>query len=69
MDKEAVDNVDSITVKYEAKIAAENISGKKDSVDYMAMPAVAFTDLKLACGFTPTVSGNELRINYRTAGE
>lgn len=45
MDKEAVDNVDSITVKYEAKIAAETISGKKDSVDYMAMPAVAFTDL------------------------
>ncbi|EOB3421911.1 MULTISPECIES: hypothetical protein [Enterococcus] len=56
-------------MKYEAKIAAETISGKKDSVDYMAMPAVAFTDLKLACGFTPTVSGNELRINYRTAGE
>ena len=29
---------------YEAKIAAEAISGKKVAVDYKAMPAVAFTD-------------------------
>lgn len=33
---------------YEAKIAAEAISGKKVEVDYRAMPAVAFTDPELA---------------------
>lgn len=33
---------------YEAKIAAEAISGKKVAVDYKAMPAVAFTDPELA---------------------
>lgn len=33
---------------YEAKIAAEAISGKKVVVDYKAMPAVAFTDPELA---------------------
>lgn len=33
---------------YEAKIAAEAISGKKVAVDYVAMPAVAFTDPELA---------------------
>ena len=33
---------------YEAKIAAEAISGKKVEVDYKAMPAVAFTDPELA---------------------
>lgn len=33
---------------YEAKIAAEAISGKKVAVDYTAMPAVAFTDPELA---------------------
>ncbi|GAA0366274.1 dihydrolipoyl dehydrogenase [Alkalibacterium iburiense] len=33
---------------YEAKIAAEAISGKKVAVDYRAMPAVAFTDPEIA---------------------
>ena len=33
---------------YEAKIAAEAISGEKVEVDYKAMPAVAFTDPELA---------------------
>lgn len=33
---------------YEAKVAAEAISGKKVEVDYKAMPAVAFTDPELA---------------------
>lgn len=33
---------------YEAKIAAEAISGKAVAVDYKAMPAVAFTDPELA---------------------
>ncbi|MBE9388935.1 dihydrolipoyl dehydrogenase [Vagococcus salmoninarum] len=33
---------------YEAKIAAEAISGKPVAVDYRAMPAVAFTDPELA---------------------
>ncbi|EKU94157.1 Dihydrolipoyl dehydrogenase [Alloiococcus otitis] len=33
---------------YEAKVAAEAISGKKVEVDYKAMPAVAFTDPEVA---------------------
>ena len=33
---------------YEAKIAAEAISGEKSEVDYMAIPAVCFTDPELA---------------------
>ena len=33
---------------YEAKIAAEAISGQKSEVDYMAIPAVCFTDPELA---------------------
>lgn len=33
---------------YEAKIAAEAISGKKVAVDYRAIPAVAFTDPEIA---------------------
>lgn len=33
---------------YEAKVAAEAISGKKVAVDYRAMPAVAFTDPEIA---------------------
>lgn len=33
---------------YEAKIAAEAISGEAAAVDYVAMPAVAFTDPELA---------------------
>ena len=33
---------------YEAKIAAEAISGKAVAIDYTAMPAVAFTDPELA---------------------
>ncbi len=38
---------------YEAKIAAEAISGKAVAVDYVAMPAVAFTDPELATvGYT-----------------
>lgn len=38
---------------YEAKIAAEAISGKKVEVDYNAIPAVAFTDPEMASvGYT-----------------
>ncbi|MBD3949161.1 dihydrolipoyl dehydrogenase [Tuanshanicoccus lijuaniae] len=38
---------------YEAKVAAEAISGKPSSVDYNAMPAVCFTDPELASvGYT-----------------
>lgn len=38
---------------YEAKVAAEAISGKKVAVDYRAMPAVAFTDPEIAIvGYT-----------------
>lgn len=38
---------------YEAKIAAEAISGKKVAVDYRALPAVAFTDPEIASvGYT-----------------
>ena len=33
---------------YEAKVAAEAISGHKSEVDYMAIPAVCFTDPELA---------------------
>lgn len=33
---------------YEAKVAAEAISGQKSEVDYMAIPAVCFTDPELA---------------------
>lgn len=38
---------------YEGKIAAEAISGEKSEVDYLGMPAVAFTDPELASvGYT-----------------
>lgn len=38
---------------YEGKVAAEAISGKKSEVDYLAMPAVAFSDPELASvGYT-----------------
>lgn len=38
---------------YEAKIAAEAISGKSVAIDYIGMPAVAFTDPELATvGYT-----------------
>ena len=33
---------------YEAKVAAEAISGEKSEVDYLAIPAVCFTDPELA---------------------
>ena len=33
---------------YEAKVAAEAISGQKSEVDYLAIPAVCFTDPELA---------------------
>ncbi len=39
---------------YEGKVAAEVIAGKKSSVDYLAIPAVCFTDPELA-----TVGYNE----------
>jgi dihydrolipoamide dehydrogenase len=39
---------------YEGKVAAEAIAGKKTSVDYLAIPAVCFTDPELA-----TVGYNE----------
>ncbi|MBR7927452.1 dihydrolipoyl dehydrogenase [Aerococcaceae bacterium zg-ZUI334] len=38
---------------YEAKVAAEAISGKPSTIDYVAMPAVCFTDPELASvGYT-----------------
>jgi dihydrolipoamide dehydrogenase len=38
---------------YEGKIAAEAISGEKSEIDYLAIPAVAFTDPELASvGYT-----------------
>ena len=33
---------------YEAKVSAEAISGEKSEVDYLAIPAVCFTDPELA---------------------
>lgn len=67
VDKQGRTNVDSIwaigdivpgaalahKASYEAKIAAEAISGKKVEVDYRAIPAVAFTDPEMASvGYT-----------------
>jgi len=38
---------------YEAKVAAEAISGKKSEIDYLGMPAVVFTDPEMASvGYT-----------------
>lgn len=62
VDKQCRTNIDSIyaigdivagpqlahKASYEAKIAAEAISGEKSEVDYLAIPAVCFTDPELA---------------------
>ena len=38
---------------YEGKVAAEAISGEKSEVDYLAMPAVVFSDPEIATvGYT-----------------
>jgi dihydrolipoamide dehydrogenase len=45
---------------YEAKVAAEVISGEKSEVDYLAIPAVCFTDPELASvGFTEQQAKDE----------
>ncbi len=45
---------------YEAKIAAEAISGEKSEVDYLAIPAVCFTEPELATvGYTETMAKEE----------
>jgi len=52
---------------YEAKIAAEVISGKKIEIDYLAIPAICFTDPELAtAGLTATeakTAGYEITIS------
>ena len=50
---------------YEAKIAAEAISGKKVAVDYKAMPAVAFTDPELASVGMTVAEAKELGIEAK----
>ncbi|UJL47803.1 dihydrolipoyl dehydrogenase [Virgibacillus sp. NKC19-16] len=67
VDKQSRTNIDNIyaigdivpgsplahKASYEGKIAAEVISGEKSEVDYIGMPAVAFTDPELASvGYT-----------------
>ncbi|WP_438316723.1 dihydrolipoyl dehydrogenase [Sporosarcina sp. FA9] len=45
---------------YEAKVAAEAISGQKSEVDYLAIPAVCFTDPELASvGYTEKQAKDE----------
>ncbi len=45
---------------YEAKVAAEVIAGEKSEVDYLAIPAVCFTDPELASvGFTEQQAKDE----------
>ncbi|TDM12347.1 dihydrolipoyl dehydrogenase [Macrococcus lamae] len=45
---------------YEAKIAAEAISGEKSEVDYLAIPAVCFTEPELATvGYTEALAKEE----------
>ncbi|KAA1042667.1 dihydrolipoyl dehydrogenase [Macrococcus equipercicus] len=45
---------------YEAKIAAEAISGEKSEVDYLAIPAVCFTEPELATvGYTEAMAKEE----------
>lgn len=45
---------------YEAKVAAEAISGEKSEVDYLAMPAVCFTEPELASvGYTEQQAKDE----------
>ena len=42
-----------IKASYEAKVAAEAISGQASEVDYIGMPAVCFTEPELAqVGYT-----------------
>ncbi|KAF1304723.1 MULTISPECIES: dihydrolipoyl dehydrogenase [Enterococcus] len=50
---------------YEAKIAAEAISGKKVAVDYKAMPAVAFTDPELASVGMTIAEAKEAGLNAK----
>lgn len=50
---------------YEAKIAAEAISGKKVAVDYKAMPAVAFTDPELATVGMTVAQAKEAGLNAK----
>ncbi|GAB3068244.1 dihydrolipoyl dehydrogenase [Virgibacillus ainsalahensis] len=67
VDKQGCTNVDTIyaigdivaglplahKASYEGKVAAEAISGEKSEIDYIGMPAVAFTDPELASvGYT-----------------
>lgn len=52
---------------YEAKIAAEAISGKKVAVDYKAMPAVAFTDPELAVVGLTTAEAKEKGMDVKAS--
>lgn len=52
---------------YEAKIAAEAISGKKVAVDYKAMPSVAFTDPEIATVGMTIAEAKEAGLNAKQA--
>ena len=52
---------------YEAKIAAEAISGKKVAIDYRAMPAVAFTDPELAVVGYTAAEAKEKGLDVKTS--
>ncbi|WP_368654688.1 dihydrolipoyl dehydrogenase [Ornithinibacillus sp. 4-3] len=52
---------------YEAKVAAEAISGEKSEIDYIAMPAVVFSDPEIATvGYTEEAAKEE-GINAKSA--
>lgn len=51
---------------YEAKIAAEAISGKKVAVDYRALPAVAFTDPEIASVGLTEAEAKEQDLDVKT---
>lgn len=51
---------------YEAKIAAEAISGKKVAVDYRALPAVAFTDPEIASVGLTEAEAKEQDLDIKT---
>lgn len=52
---------------YEAKIAAEAISGKAVAIDYVAMPAVAFTDPELATVGLTEAQAKEQGLNVKAS--
>ncbi|WP_239710416.1 MULTISPECIES: dihydrolipoyl dehydrogenase [unclassified Mammaliicoccus] len=52
---------------YEAKVAAEAISGEKSAVDYLAIPAVCFTEPELATVGHTEVSAKEEGLEVKAA--